>query len=247
MTVRDTHKDEAYFRAWLKNKKKLFRQREEAIEKGKVAESRLPDIYYLYTRDHISQLIGYYSMGFSKEELRDEMIPVIDLMTQYWIPDRTKMKLRVKGKMEILDEYWLESYEFFLKILSLAYLLEISDDYFQKLVAILDRDNISDKLYECIIQARIPERVKEKTKVFKPYKRLCEACDEPDKTKASELVKVFLEKDFYHKHMVLYDTHKLEGKLYRGYWSFEAAAVVKAKSLDDASFRDHPYYPADLV
>jgi hypothetical protein len=34
---------------------------------------------------------------------------------------------------------------------------------------------------------------------------------------------------------------------YYGRWSFEAAAVVAIKGLDDASFRDNPYYPKDLV
>lgn len=32
-----------------------------------------------------------------------------------------------------------------------------------------------------------------------------------------------------------------------GHWAFEAAAVVKLLDIDDSSFRDAPYYPADLV
>lgn len=32
-----------------------------------------------------------------------------------------------------------------------------------------------------------------------------------------------------------------------GYWCFEAAGVVLARGIDDATFRDHPHYPADLV
>ncbi len=151
--------------------------------------------------------------------------------------------------MERLDQYMLEPYEYFLKVLSLAYLLEIADEHFKKLVAILDRDNIADKLYECIIQARIPDRKQsKKVDVFIIYKKLCEACDETDKTKAESLIKTFLEKIFYHKHMVLYNSHKTSRvDIYRGYWSFEAAAVVKIYSLDDSSFKDHPYYPSDLV
>jgi Domain of unknown function (DUF1911) len=34
---------------------------------------------------------------------------------------------------------------------------------------------------------------------------------------------------------------------YFGYWAVEAAAVVAARGIDDSSFRDHEYYPSDLV
>jgi len=34
---------------------------------------------------------------------------------------------------------------------------------------------------------------------------------------------------------------------YHGYWSFEAAAVVKLLGIDESSFKDAPYYPAGLV
>jgi hypothetical protein len=34
---------------------------------------------------------------------------------------------------------------------------------------------------------------------------------------------------------------------YFGYWAWEVAGVVAAAGIDDASFRDHPHYPRDLV
>ncbi len=34
---------------------------------------------------------------------------------------------------------------------------------------------------------------------------------------------------------------------YIGYWCFEAAGVVAALGIDDASFSSHPHYPKDLV
>jgi hypothetical protein len=37
------------------------------------------------------------------------------------------------------------------------------------------------------------------------------------------------------------------GLAYSGYWCFEAAAVVKLLGIDDSSFRDNEYYPADLL
>lgn len=42
-----------------------------------------------------------------------------------------------------------------------------------------------------------------------------------------------------------YESHAGEG--YTGYWSFEAAAVVMLWNIDDTSFREHQYYPDELV
>lgn len=38
-----------------------------------------------------------------------------------------------------------------------------------------------------------------------------------------------------------------EGYLYYGYWSWEAAAVTWLLAIDDALYRDHEFYPKDLV
>jgi hypothetical protein len=34
---------------------------------------------------------------------------------------------------------------------------------------------------------------------------------------------------------------------YKGYWCLEAAVAVAGLDIDDCKFRDHPYYPVDLV
>ena len=34
---------------------------------------------------------------------------------------------------------------------------------------------------------------------------------------------------------------------FRGYWCYEAAAVVAALQIDDRDFQDHPYYPGELM
>ncbi len=255
MKVRDIHKDKNYFIAWRNEAQELINDTSISLKNGEVPDDRISTVNYLYTRDHIDKLIAGYSLGLSKDELRAELSHVINLMHQHWYPDQTKVKKRIKNKRVLLDQYMFEPYEYFLKVLSLAYLLQVEDDSFCKLVDILDRDSISDCLYECIIKDRQPDRVQEKEEGYNPnlsvvlkvYKRLREACQVEDKVLAAELVKAFLEKDFYHRHMVRYNSHKEQYNLYIGYWSFEAAAVVRIRGLDDSSFRDHPYYPSDLV
>lgn len=49
-----------------------------------------------------------------------------------------------------------------------------------------------------------------------------------------------------HNEEVLYDSH-LRDWGYIGYWSWEAAIVVKKKGLDNDRFKDNPYYPYDIL
>lgn len=50
-----------------------------------------------------------------------------------------------------------------------------------------------------------------------------------------------------HKSAYWYDMHKSKANVYYGYWSYEIAALVKILNADDSGFRDHDYYPRDLV
>jgi hypothetical protein len=43
-----------------------------------------------------------------------------------------------------------------------------------------------------------------------------------------------------------YDSHA-RGNQFLGYWSWEAAALTVALRIDDASYRDHAYYPRDMA
>lgn len=43
-----------------------------------------------------------------------------------------------------------------------------------------------------------------------------------------------------------YDSHK-RGNAFKGYWSWESAAITFAAGIDDQPYRDAPFYPLDLV
>ena len=68
-----------------------------------------------------------------------------------------------------------------------------------------------------------------------------------NKEKAEVKMKEYLDKWYgLHKNDPWYNNHKKQSG-YKGYWCWDAAAVVKIKGLDDASFKDHPHYPYDMV
>lgn len=250
--MRDSLKDKEYFETFLKTKVELVNFNVDSILSGKMSERKIERAYFRNFSFRIQSIIAQYSMGTSSFEMKQPIHSIINDISELWSSNCSKITGNDGNK---LDQYMVSPYEQFLNLLSLAYLLEVSDSDFQILVDIIDRDNISDNLYEFIIKARFADRKqnrpeeydKEHSVILKVYDKLRRATEKSDKAEASKLVQQFLEKDFYHKHMNLYNSHKSKANTYCGYWSFEAAAVVKIMGLDDSSFIDNQYYPKDLV
>jgi hypothetical protein len=254
--IRDKLKDEDYFRRYSELRVSLLEKYINKLQNNEIREDRIGAVQYgNVIMSAIELITAHYSSGSSIEELSIEIRRVIEYMERYWKPEQTKVKARAGKKCELWDQYRLESYEYFLHILSLAYLLNVPDEDFLVLVDLIDRDNISDNLYEFIIKARFPQRAKireeeyslDKSFILKVYKHLRAATQQKDMQEAAKLVKQFLEKSFYHKHANFYNKHNIQHEVYYGYWSFESAAVVAIMGLDDSSFRENQYYPKDLI
>lgn len=65
--------------------------------------------------------------------------------------------------------------------------------------------------------------------------------------KPEELIRHYLEYEWYRADCGYYEDHKSELDIYCGYWSFEAAAVAKIIGINDNGMENMPYYPYDLV
>lgn len=252
--LRDSIRDTSYFEEFLGKKNELIASGEHNISSGKLAEDKIERAKFRNFGFRLESLVARYSKGDSIESLKEPISDIIRRLPDESDPINTKVKFRQGGKTLRLDQYMVEPYERMLRLLSLAYLLNVSDSDFETIVRVIDRDNVSDVLYESIIRARIPGRVQEKEEEYDPrsvilkvYKNLREAVVKSDLSESAKLVKKFLEKDFYHKDSGFYDFHKSKINLYYGYWSFEAAAITCIKGLDDSSYRDQQYYPKDLA
>ena len=180
----------------------------------------------------------------------------IDILLVSWNESVTKVNSKnEKNEIVLWNQYMISPYFQMLQMISLGQLLDIPNEKSQSLIDIIDRDNISDNLYEFIIKASSSNRESnrpeeydlEQSVILKVYDKLRKAKETEDREEASKLVKQFLEKDFYHKHADFYGLHNKKYNAYYGYWSFEAAAVVKIMGLDDSSFIDNKYYPKDLI
>lgn len=243
----------------IKNKEyflKYFDLNQSLLKNGliKIEENRVnPEMINYYKKTlfdkYLYLSISSFTNGDRLIEVKHSLLETVNYVNKSWHTDI--VRLEFEGRR--LNQYILSAYDEMLWMLSLGYLLDISNEDFKKLVDVIDRDRIKDYLFEFIIRAKLTERksITEESYEYgwKLFGKLRQAIIETDKQKAEKLVKDFLEKDWYkeHKDAGWYDSHKSKHDTYFGYWSFETAAVVKIMGLDDSSFIDCQYYPKDLV
>lgn len=245
--VRQNIKNEEYFARYFKTNNDLLQKGFDMLNSGLVVEKQKPvfkkgqfDIYLHLT-------IASYTANLEVDVTKKNLITTINYLEEGWNSDI--VKFNYNGKL--LNQYLV--YDQILWLLSLGYLLDISTEHFNKMVEIVDRDEIKDYLYEFIIKAKLKERktiVKESYEFgWDLFQKLRLATTQINKIEAEHLVNDFIKVDWYneHKQSGLVNSHKSKYDIYFGYWSFETAAIVKIMGLNDSSFRNCAYYPKDLL
>jgi hypothetical protein len=246
--MRDKVKNIQYWLDRISQTENLRKARFEKLSNGLIANDRINIVKQDMVDSYLRSISSKYSSGSPIINLKFDLVNAIDLTHESW---DGFWKLNYEGK--ILNQYVLDAYDQMLWMLSLGYLLDVSETDFKKLVEVIDRDGVKDYLFEFIIRAKLKDRlpITEESYEFGwiLFGKLRQAIIETDKSKAEESVKEFVTKDWYkeHKQCGWYNSHKSKHDTYFGYWSFETAAVVKIMGLDDSSFRDCQYYPKDLV
>lgn len=250
--MRDKFKSLKYFENFRISTLNSIEQGLEWIKDEKVKPSQLEWFKKGNLDYYLKLTISGYSIGADFRKVKEELVLSINYIGESWGSN----VVRIKQNNELLNQYNLYAYDEMLWMLSLGYLLNISDKDFSKLVEVIDRDGVKDHLFEFIIRAKLPERENITEESYRQYfgvpkvfEKLRQAIFCEDKEIAEELVKVFITKDWYknHKDAGWYNSHKSKHDVYFGYWSFETAAVVKILGLDDSNFKDCRYYPKDLV
>lgn len=250
--MRDKLKDKEYFNSIILDINESIERKISWIEIGKTQKDKINFSKRSIVWDYLSLICAKYSLGLTKIDIINDLKKAISKCEESW---DGFWKLKDRNGNEY-DQYVLSAYDEMIWMLSLGYLLNIPDDIFMKLVNVIDRDKVKDNLFEFIISAKIKNRPPIKDESYRNYfgipeifAKLRDVIKETDKTKTEILLREFIAKDWYknHKDAGWYNSHKNKHNIYFGYWSFETAAVVKIKSLDDSSFRDCQYYPKDLI
>lgn len=253
--MRDKIKDEQHFDKWSKEFYQSLNQVNNWILTGKVAPDRINSMKRLIIMDNLNMINCKYSSGKEVATINNDLIEAINVTHECWDGFWNIKSGKPAGSV-FLNQYGLDAYDQMLWMLSLGYLLDIDEPDFRKLVEVIDRDGVKDYLFEFIIRAKIKDREPITEESYQQFfgipiafEKLRQAINESEKTKAEKLVKEFITKDWYknHKDAGWYNSHKSKHDTYFGYWSFETAAVVKIKGLDDSTFQNCQYYPKDLI
>ena len=195
----------------------------------------------------IQRMVAMYSLGVRPEELSSGFDSVVDLISESWLEGKRKL---IGAKSKVLDQYVIDAHTQLLRILSVGFLLNLENCFFQSLSKVIKEDEVIDLVFEFILSSRLENweiRHENESYAFELYGNLKKAIDQNDNKEAEQFVKVFLDEDWLEEQkrsQMHIDPNK---DSYYGRWSFESAAVVAIKGLDDSSFRDNEYYPKDLV
>ena len=231
--------DPAYFDKCLTFYKEKIEQKKERLD-SKSPDVKRWDLVYAFLFD--AQLHNIYN-NYSKGTAVNEIIPLIHETTETYI---SYIQHPTAELLSFKDSYIM--YEEALSVLSLNLIIGTNREVMNKLAStydLLGHDLLIDKM----LSIAIPERkIGSKLAWPKIYEKLY-AVFSSTKEDQPQVIKAYLT-DWYKtmKKASWYGAHRRPDLCaFSGYWSMEAAAVTRILQIDDAVFKDLPYYPADLV
>ncbi len=233
--------DNTYLSSFLLEAQESIIRIKDKLASNQVTQDRVPSIKRFLFSNMLHVTIARYSIGGTKEEVKKDLLAAISFADKAWAyPDDDPQ----------YSAFLFDWYSKAIWLVSLASLLKLTPAETKPILTVLDNSKDTDWLLEFMARSIDPARSIAGSLVFPTvYGSLKEAVEEKDPIKASALVKRYLEKEWYQKHRQAYwhDIHKSAHTVFFGYWSFEAAAVVKIAGIDDGSFQDNQYYPKDLL
>ena len=239
--MRETIKDIEYLSSFISESEEIIAETLEELEQGEIRVDREPAMRRFVFSNILHLTIARYSIGGTKEEVKKDLLAAISFADKAWAyPDDDPQ----------YSAFLFDWYSKAIWLVSLASLLKLTPAETKPIFTVLDNSKNTDWLLEFMARSIDPARSIAGSLVFPTvYGSLKEAVEEKDPIKASALVKRYLEKEWYQKHRQAYwhDIHKSAHTAFFGYWSFEAAAVVKIAGIDDGSFQDNQYYPKDMA
>lgn len=248
--MRTNLKSLEYFRKEIYERENSFYEIENKLANGTVPESRVPDVKVYLTDISFNILFLKYASGTPLAELNKDYCRTANLVFESW-DDRFIAPVNKKNKGEVV--YILEAYYNMLLLLSLGFFTEAEDDIYLKLNSVLERNGVSDTVFNFLVSSKINiplnfrESYSESSFINNVYGNLKKAI-RSDNASDSEKFLLLHINDWYKKNRdaVWYNSHKSDLATFYGYWSFETAALVKIKGLDDSALRANPHYPKDL-
>lgn len=252
--------DSVYWTKWGDYGQKQLAEEWQLINKP----SQNPDYDPQFTFDtaksgHLRQLLTLYSRGDAVGSLAEQFT---GLLHAWELSNHLAGKIGAEHKLDRCRDWVFElsnlnHYNWCFWLVGLGLSLEIPDDQWNRLLALIGGEG-EDELLDRVIGSRQKGRKVGSVLLHpKPYARLLKAIDAPQHEQAL-LLRAFVEHWYEELERPARDElwwyvygdpvkHPLEGGSYFGRWCIEAVAAVKAFGLDDSLCLGHEHYPGDLL
>jgi hypothetical protein len=211
------------------------------------------------SKDFFRLAMRRYSRG---DEIRELSQHFAGLLDSWELSNRLASEICAQHNLKTCRDWTfdlasLNHYNWCFWLVGLALALEIPDDQWFRLLALIGGEG-ADVLLDRVIASRQPDRIIG-TKLLhpKPYVRLLKAIDAP-RDEQAKLLREFVDNWYIELARKGKDElwwyiygdpvkHPLEMGSYFGRWCIEAVAAVKAFGLDDSLCLGHEHYPGDLL
>jgi hypothetical protein len=219
----------------------------------------LPQFWFDHAKYSLRLIALRYSRGDPIRELAQHFPGLLDA---WELSDKLSEQICREHNLKTCRDWTFElsnlnHYNWCFWLVGLALALEIPDDQWQRLLALIDAEG-QDVLLDRVIASRQPGRaIGAKVLHAKPYARLLNAIDAPKEQQATLLrdfvVHWYAELARKGKDELWWyiygdpEKHPLSMGSYFGRWCIEAVAAVKAFGLDDSLCLGHEHYPGDLL
>lgn len=252
-----------YWDKWIAYKVAHIEVMMERLEQPSGDPTYRPQFVFEIAKEHSHLMLRRFSRGDPISELGQHFGPMLDaweeserLGCDIWTPE-----------IKYTRQTWAVNFDEYIRcfwLVGLALALDIPEDQWQRLLALVGNEG-EDVLLDRVIASRSPQRRIGTQLCFeKPYARLLEAVNAPAAQQPGKL-REFVEywyaemgaigKSGRAKQAVPYPApywyrlgdENFEGGAYFGRWCIEAAAAVKAFGIDDSLCLRHEYYPGDLL
>ncbi|AHE49636.1 hypothetical protein AH4AK4_2186 [Aeromonas hydrophila 4AK4] len=222
-----------------------------------------PQFLFEIVKKNWHQILRRYSRGDDIKELAQYFPPLLDA----WEESERLGRDVFTEQQQYTRHAWkvnLDHYIVCFWLVGLALALDIPDEQWQRLLALIGNEG-EDALLDRVIASRQQGRkIGEALCHPKPYQRLLNAIDAPVEQQPRLLVEFvenwYRELDrpakpgnapatamYERPYWYTYGYKNFEGGAYFGRWCVEAVAAVKAFGLDDSLCLGHEHYPGDLL
>lgn len=251
---------QSYWDEWMEYEKGAIQEFKENLNRPGGDERYAPQFAFQIAQKHWHLMLRMYSRGDDVRDLAQYFPPLLDA----WEESERLGQSVWTEKQQYTRHAWVVNLDHYIVcfwLVGLALALEIPDDQWRRLIALIGNEG-EDTLLDRVIAYRQPGRkIGAKLCHPKPYQRLLDAVNAP-KAEQAKLLLTFVDKWYaeldrpgrpgmpamYERpYWYRYGEENFEGGAYFGRWCVEAVAAVKAFGIDDSLCLGHPNYPGDLL